>query len=75
MEHTADVSITAESAYRLADFTRSIVNDRLAACGNIVPRVRSSYRWEGAIPSYRDWVLASALDAAEYEQTDPSQHQ
>jgi periplasmic divalent cation tolerance protein len=49
MEHIADVSITAESADWLADFTRSIVNDRLAACGNIVPAIRSIYRWEGAI--------------------------
>jgi periplasmic divalent cation tolerance protein len=32
-----------------ADFTRSIFNDRLAACGNIVPRIRSIYRREGAI--------------------------
>lgn len=49
MEQIADVSITAESADWLADFTRSIVNDRLAACGNIVPSIRSIYRWEGAI--------------------------
>jgi periplasmic divalent cation tolerance protein len=49
MEQIADVSITAESADWLAEFTRSIVNDRLAACGNIVPQIRSIYRWEGAI--------------------------
>jgi periplasmic divalent cation tolerance protein len=49
MEPIADVSITAESADWLADFTRSIVGDRLAACGNIVPSIRSIYRWEGAI--------------------------
>jgi periplasmic divalent cation tolerance protein len=49
MEEIADVSITAESAEWLAEFTRSIVDDRLAACGNIVPRIRSIYRWEGAI--------------------------
>jgi periplasmic divalent cation tolerance protein len=49
MEQIADVSITAESADWLADFTRSIVNDRLAACGNIIPSIRSIYRWEGAI--------------------------
>jgi periplasmic divalent cation tolerance protein len=49
MEQIADVSITAESADWLADFTRSIVNDRLAACGNIIPSVRSIYRWEGAV--------------------------
>ncbi len=49
MEQIADVSITAESADWLAQFTRSLVADRLAACGNIVPRIRSIYRWEGAI--------------------------
>jgi periplasmic divalent cation tolerance protein len=49
MEQIADVSITAESADWLAEFTRSIVDDRLAACGNIVPSIRSIYRWEGAI--------------------------
>jgi periplasmic divalent cation tolerance protein len=49
MEEIADVSITAESAEWLAEFTRSIVNDRLAACGNIVPSIRSIYRWEGAV--------------------------
>jgi periplasmic divalent cation tolerance protein len=49
MDEIADVSITAESADWLADFTRSLVNDRLAACGNIVPSIRSIYRWQGAI--------------------------
>jgi periplasmic divalent cation tolerance protein len=49
MEPIADVSITAESADWLADFTRSLVGDRLAACGNIVPQIRSIYRWEGAV--------------------------
>jgi periplasmic divalent cation tolerance protein len=49
MEPIADVSITAQSVDWLADFTRAIVDDRLAACGNIVPQIRSIYRWEGAI--------------------------
>jgi periplasmic divalent cation tolerance protein len=49
MDQIADVSITAENAEWLADFTRSIVNDRLAACGNIIPSIRSIYRWQDAI--------------------------
>jgi periplasmic divalent cation tolerance protein len=49
MEQIADVSITAQDADWLAGFTRSIVDDRLAACGNIIPSIRSIYRWEGAI--------------------------
>jgi periplasmic divalent cation tolerance protein len=57
MEEIADVSITAESADWLAGFTRSIVNDRLAACGNIVPSIRSIYRWEGTIEDDAEALL------------------
>lgn len=49
MEPIADVSISAADADWLADFTRAVVTDRLAACGNLIPRVRSIYRWDGAI--------------------------
>ncbi|MEU2014344.1 divalent cation tolerance protein CutA, partial [Nocardia sp. NPDC019302] len=44
-----DVSISADDADWLAGFTRSLVEDKLAACGNLIPGVRSVYRWEGAI--------------------------
>ena len=35
-----------EIAQRIAD---ALVEDRLAACVNVVPGVRSIYRWKGAI--------------------------
>ena len=35
-----------ESAQRLAD---ALVAERLAACVNILPGVRSTYQWQGAI--------------------------
>lgn len=44
-----DVSITASDATWLGVFTQKLVEDRLAACGNIVSGVRSIYRWEGAV--------------------------
>ncbi|BCK53019.1 divalent-cation tolerance protein CutA [Nocardia wallacei] len=49
MDELVDVTITAESADWLAAFTRELVSERLAACGNIVPAVRSIYRWEGDV--------------------------
>jgi periplasmic divalent cation tolerance protein len=49
VDEIVDVSITAADAGWLAEFTRRLVEDRLAACGNIVPAIRSIYRWEGAI--------------------------
>jgi periplasmic divalent cation tolerance protein len=44
-----EVVITAEDADWLAGFTQRLVADRLAACGQIIPAIRSIYRWQGAI--------------------------
>lgn len=44
-----DVSITGPDAEWLTAHTRRLVEEGLAACGNIFPTVRSIYRWQGAI--------------------------
>ena len=44
-----DVSITGPDADWLAEHTRNLVEQRLAACGNIIPAIRSIYRWQGNI--------------------------
>lgn len=44
-----EVVITAESADWLADFTRSLVEDRLVACGHNIAEIRAIYRWEGKV--------------------------
>ncbi|MEV6274470.1 divalent-cation tolerance protein CutA [Nocardia sp. NPDC051832] len=44
-----DVSVTASDPVWLAEFTKRLVADRLAACGNIIPGIRSIYRWDGQI--------------------------
>lgn len=49
VDELADVTITAEDPDWLADFTRRLVNDGLAACGNIIPGVRSIYTWQGSV--------------------------
>lgn len=43
------VLCTAPSAEKAAEIGRVLVEERLAACANIVPGLRSIYRWEGAI--------------------------
>jgi periplasmic divalent cation tolerance protein len=48
-EDFCEVVITAESGDWLADFTRRLVEDRLAACGHNIATIRSIYRWEGAV--------------------------
>ena len=48
-EDCCEVVVTAADADWLAEFTRRLVADRLAACGHVIPAIRSIYRWEGAV--------------------------
>ncbi|GIW73061.1 MAG: divalent-cation tolerance protein CutA [Planctomycetota bacterium] len=41
--------ITTPTADKAAEIARVLVEERLAACVNIVPQVRSIYRWQGRI--------------------------
>lgn len=44
-----EVVITAGDHHWLADFTRRLIEDRLAACGQQTATIRSIYRWGGAV--------------------------
>jgi periplasmic divalent cation tolerance protein len=48
-DQICEVVITADNPEWLLDFTRSLVADRLAACGQHVLSIRSIYRWQGAV--------------------------
>ena len=48
-EDCCEVVVTAADPDWLAEFTRRLVADRLAACGHVIPAIRSIYRWEGAV--------------------------
>ena len=49
MTDICEVVITVDDPDWLVGFTRSLVADRLAACGQHVLSIRSVYRWQGAI--------------------------
>ncbi len=40
---------TFPSPEKAAEIIRTLVEEGLAACGNIIPAVRSIYRWQGAV--------------------------
>ena len=48
-EQFCEVVVSADDADWLAGFTRTLVEERLAACGHVFPAIRSVYRWEGAV--------------------------
>jgi periplasmic divalent cation tolerance protein len=57
VDEIADVFITAEDPEWLAQFTKRLIGDGLAACGNIIPGVRSVYAWEGKVEDGSEALL------------------
>jgi periplasmic divalent cation tolerance protein len=52
------VLVTCGSAREAQKIARALVEERLAACGNIVEApVRSIYRWKGKVERAKEYVL------------------
>lgn len=48
---------TAPSQAEARKLARAVVDRKLAACVNIVPRIESIYRWQGKVESAAEWLL------------------
>jgi periplasmic divalent cation tolerance protein len=44
-----EVVVTGPDPEWLAGYTRTLIEERLAACGHQLAAIRSVYRWEGAV--------------------------
>jgi periplasmic divalent cation tolerance protein len=51
------VLVTCASEKEALKIARSLVEERFAACVNLVSPVRSIYRWEGKICDEKEWLL------------------
>jgi periplasmic divalent cation tolerance protein len=51
------VLTTVGAAFDAAALARELVEQRLAACVNIVPRIESIYRWQGKVESDAEQLL------------------
>jgi periplasmic divalent cation tolerance protein len=51
------VYVTAGSVAEAERIGRALVEERLAACANILPGMRSIYRWEGKVEEASEAVL------------------
>jgi len=57
MSEISIVLVTAGSAEEAAAIGRTLIEERLAACANIVPGIRSIYRWKGKIYDEQEFLL------------------
>jgi periplasmic divalent cation tolerance protein len=51
------VLVTAPDADAGARIARTLVEEKLAACGNVVPGLRSIYRWQGKVEDASEALL------------------
>ncbi|MDX1482892.1 MAG: divalent-cation tolerance protein CutA [Alphaproteobacteria bacterium] len=56
--------VTAADAEEAARIGRTLVEERLAACANVLPGVRAIYRWEGAVQDEAEAVLIAKTEAS-----------
>lgn len=66
-EGTLVVLITAASTDEATIIGRALVEERLAACVNVVPAIRSFFRWDGRIREADEALLVVKTRRERYE--------
>lgn len=61
------VFTTAGSQEEARRIAHALVERRLAACVNIVPRIESIYRWQGNVEQAQEWLLLIKTTASRFE--------
>lgn len=60
------VLTTCGSVEEAENLARGLVEEHLAACVNVVPRVLSTYRWQGRVEHGEESLLVIKTTAARY---------
>ena len=68
MSEAIVVLVTCGSEEEAAKIANSLIEERLAACVNIISPVRSIYRWEGKIWDEKEWVLIIKTQKKRFEE-------
>ena len=67
MTNARIILTTAGSQEEAGKIAHSLVERRLAACVNIVPRIESVYRWQGKVETAQEWLLLIKTQAELFE--------
>jgi periplasmic divalent cation tolerance protein len=62
------VLTTCGSQEEADKIAQHLVESRLAACVNVIPRIKSIYRWRGEIESAQEWLLLVKTTADKFAQ-------
>ena len=62
------VLVTCGSEEEALKIANILVEDRLAACVNLVAPIRSIYRWEGKIWDEKEWLLVIKTQKHRFEE-------
>jgi periplasmic divalent cation tolerance protein len=65
---TIVVLVTTPNAEKAAELARVLVEEKLAACGNIVTAVRSIYRWQGKVQDDQEALLILKAPRKRFEE-------
>jgi len=60
------ILVTAGSEAEAEAIAKALVEERLAACVNILSPIRSIYRWQGKVADDREWLLAIKTQAERF---------
>jgi periplasmic divalent cation tolerance protein len=67
MTNARIVLTTTGSQEEAGKIAHALVERRLAACVNIVPTVKSVYRWQGKVETATEWLLLIKTQAGLFE--------
>lgn len=59
---------TCGSEAEAEKIAQHLVENHLAACVNLVPKIRSIYRWQGKVESAQEWLLLAKTTADKFAQ-------
>jgi len=67
MAEFIQVVTSVDSEGKAREIARKLLEERLAACVQVLGPVRSRYRWEGKLEEATEWLCLIKAKAADYE--------